>query len=99
MAAATKDSGRSGVIPERKRAYRYEVLKASGAGVRAVGDSPYIIDWTDFGPEYTWNIVGGPKDSFQSVGFIHGRFVDKGYLTDDGKYEPETAPPLGKGDE
>lgn len=67
---------------EPKRAYRYEVVDSGGEGTTAIGESPFILDWTYFGKEYTWNIVRGPR--VESVGFIAGRFVDKGYVDGDG---------------
>jgi hypothetical protein len=71
---------------ERKRAYRYEVTETGGDGTRAVGESPYIIDWKYLGKTYTWNIVGGPASRFASLGFISGRYIDKGHVGEDGKY-------------
>jgi hypothetical protein len=70
-------------MSDRKRAYRYAVIDHGGTGTKAVGDSPFVLDWKYLGRTYTWNIVGGPR--LESSGFITGRYLDKGWLVD-GEY-------------
>lgn len=74
-------------MAESRRAYRYKVVDKGGAGVKAVGESPYVIDWKYLGKTYDWQIYDFSKGA-EHIGFIAGEFVDKGYMRD-GQYEPD----------
>lgn len=69
---------------ERKRAYRYKVIDHDGEGTKAIGDSPFILDWKNLGREYTWTIY----KKGEVVGSITGRYVDRGYIVD-GNYKTD----------
>ena len=71
--------------PVGKRAYRYEVTGSEGSGATAIGDSPFILDWTYFGRSYTWQIFD--RKAGKCTGWISGKYVDKGYV--DGTYKSD----------
>ncbi len=68
-----------------RRAYRYAVVGAGGSGVVAIGDSPFVLDWTYLGRSYTWNITG---PGLKPTGYIEGKYVDRGRIID-GTYEAD----------
>lgn len=70
----------------RRRAYRYAVTGSGGEGEKAIGTSPFMLDWKYLGRVYTWNIVGG--ETLASIGWIEGKYIDKGYIVN-GKYQTD----------
>lgn len=72
--------------PDRRRAYRYEVIETTGTGTAAMGDKPNVLDWKYLGKEYTWTIFDFKLG--EVVGTITGRYVDKGFC-EAGKFKTD----------
>ena len=73
-----RHSRRSAAGAGRKRAYRYRVTGSEGSGTKAIGDSPYVLDWKYLGRSYSWLIFDSTKG--EETGFFSGEYVDRGYV-------------------